>query len=346
VRAVLGDVIEASREALTLAELGRDALDRLQRGLGCSFGSLARCPADGAVDMVGGSDLGVMHEYHRSWFAIDPVNEAIERQGDSWIIPAGRLPEWKDMQRHPLYAEWAPTKHVSFLLHLRLSEARYLESGATNIFLGRSKEDGDFRERDVLAVAQVLPALLAAVARCERVAAMNTTVPFLESMLEEVEGRARLALRADGRLVWVSKAAQRILAGHLGEGRSLPASLVEAARSVTRGGAHPATLRFPAGGANVTAEVRRATATTGETFASIDLRSPIGDLPGELRKRFGLTGAEAEVLSDVAKGLSNAEIARQRFVSVTTVRTHVAHILSKMGVHSRLQACVLVRATL
>ena len=60
------------------------------------------------------------------------------------------------------------------------------------------------------------------------------------------------------------------------------------------------------------------------------LRPPLPDL----------TGRESEVLRGIARGLNNAEIARELYVGTETVKTYVGTLLAKLGVRDRTQAAI------
>lgn len=99
-----------------------------------------------------------------------------------------------------------------------------------------------------------------------------------------------------------------------------PAELIEAVRIVAAG----ESLLFPA-----------STRSVIERFAG---RSNDAVLPD-------LTDREEDVLRKLATGLSNGEIASNLFVSVETVKSHVASILMKLGVRDRTQAVIVAYET-
>jgi DNA-binding NarL/FixJ family response regulator len=80
--------------------------------------------------------------------------------------------------------------------------------------------------------------------------------------------------------------------------------------------------------------------SSGTRFAVADTAGPSGS-PGAAavagEPPDGLSPREAEVLTHIAAGLSNAEIAAALYVSEATVKTHINHIFSKTGLRDRAQ---------
>ena len=90
----------------------------------------------------------------------------------------------------------------------------------------------------------------------------------------------------------------------------------------------------------------RIVADGGSLFAPTVTRRLIGRFTAATQQKppptlATLTSRELEVLRLLARGLSNAEIAAELVVSEHTTKTHVAHILTKLGLRDRVQAVVL-----
>ncbi len=90
----------------------------------------------------------------------------------------------------------------------------------------------------------------------------------------------------------------------------------------------------------------RVVADGGSLFAPSVTRQLIEEFtrrpsPGPAPAMNTLTERETEVLEQIARGLSNAEIAAALYVTENTVKTHVARLLMKLGVRDRVQAVIL-----
>jgi DNA-binding NarL/FixJ family response regulator len=99
-----------------------------------------------------------------------------------------------------------------------------------------------------------------------------------------------------------------------------PPDLVTAVRCVSRG------------------EALLAPAVTRRLIEAYVARPPTKHPPAEVGL---LTFREREVLGLIARGCSNAEIARDLFLAESTVKTHVTRLLRKLGLRDRVQAVVL-----
>jgi len=113
---------------------------------------------------------------------------------------------------------------------------------------------------------------------------------------------------------------------------TLPADLLSAIRVVAAGDA----LLAPSITRKLIGEFARLPAATAETRGTDRSGGPDG--AGTLR---GLTEREVEVLALVARGMSNAEIADHLTISPATAKTHVGHLLAKLGARDRVQLVIL-----
>jgi DNA-binding CsgD family transcriptional regulator len=62
------------------------------------------------------------------------------------------------------------------------------------------------------------------------------------------------------------------------------------------------------------------------------------DVPRAAKRKIVLTPRETEVHELLAQGLTNDEIARLLYISVSTTKVHIKHIFEKLGVRSRAEA--------
>ena len=156
---------------------------------------------------------------------------------------------------------------------------------------------------------------------------------LLEALAERLGWEALLALDRSGRLLWISSRARALIGG------PLPPALPEAARRI--GGA-PRSFSLHLHDSALEVELWPAARGTVVLAAVARAGAPGASFP-ETARRFRLTPAEADVLALAARGLRNRQIASFLQVALPTVKTHLAHVFSKMGTQTRTQAALTAR---
>lgn len=348
----VSQAIAAAAEAATVEEMGREVLPALGNLFQTSKLLFYRSEPSRPFVAIAG-DTTCLPEYTASFAGQDPLQHYMQVENPDFFSGT-RCRAWRELRAMPGLTEFYARWDLTWLLHLRLSATGHMEPGFAGITLSRSAKQRDFDSADLKTAAAILPSLAAAMRRIGRLQERGSSDGIASAILERACGTAVVALSLQGKLLWVSQRAERLLDSILERG-GLPSALAELAfrfaKLLRRPGAESG--RIPPfyfawtdhSGRRHEIEAYLARTQTGEAFVALDFGGEMPPGVAEIAERCGLTRTETEILLDLARGRADAEIATGRFVSIPTVRTHVTRILQKCGVRSRLQAVALALGT-
>ncbi len=164
----------------------------------------------------------------------------------------------------------------------------------------------------------------------------------------DVSGRFLLAVDGQGKILWATPQAQKLLSDNLAaasdEEYELPASMLQWLEQVQKpksGPKSPTTASFPD---NEQLQLQYMGKLAPNEFLLRLAREPNSDLPAKFSSELGLTTREGEVLSWLAKGKTNRDIAQILGLSPRTVDKHLEQIYAKLGVENRTAAAALATA--
>ncbi|HKY63381.1 MAG TPA: LuxR C-terminal-related transcriptional regulator [bacterium] len=337
------DISRNAYEASTLNDLA-GILPLFDKLFDTSLSILYQCNDRGDPIGVGGASE-VHRIYLERYFVSDPMRDAIQRLNRK-ILQAARNPEWHVSLKLPLYLDHAKHHGIDDYALVKLTEAIPFNRGMVGLLLARSRKCAGFDEQDWILMARLLPPLEALVRRSARVEKLLAGHAAMEGMVD-LDPRPKIAFDVHGSLLWASDRAEKLIGLRLGARRQVPQALAQAANRLGALAGKEATsgvplplVTFPGAKAeSIRAELRLARTRSGEAFVLAELEIPdISPQLAEVAARYRLTATETQVLDLLAQGCSDQKIGRRLFVSLATVRTHVGRILSKLGVHSRVQA--------
>ena len=163
----------------------------------------------------------------------------------------------------------------------------------------------------------------------------------------DVSGRFLLAVSRQGKIMWATPQAQKLLSDNLGAGDELvlpPPMLhwLEQAQKGKAGSKTPAMASFPD---NEQLRLQYMGKLGPNEFLLRLAKDSGAGTPQEFSKDLGLTSREGEVLSWLSKGKTNRDIAQILGLSPRTVDKHLEQIYAKLGVENRTAAAAIAVKT-
>jgi DNA-binding NarL/FixJ family response regulator len=166
----------------------------------------------------------------------------------------------------------------------------------------------------------------------------------------DVSGRFLLAVNRQGRIMWATPQAQKLLSDKLAPGADdellLPEPMLQWLEQVQKGrtDANRTDAKTPAMASFLSSEQLRLQymGKLGPNEFLLRLAKDTStDLPAEFSRELGLTSREGEVLSWLSKGKTNRDIAQILGLSPRTVDKHLEQIYAKLGVENRTAAAAI-----
>jgi DNA-binding response OmpR family regulator len=161
----------------------------------------------------------------------------------------------------------------------------------------------------------------------------------------DVSGRFLFAVSRQGKIMWATPQAQKLLADHLpaatDDELELPPSMLqwlEQTQKSSTGSKAQATASFPD---NPQLQLQYMGKSGPNEFLLRLAKDSSSDLPAKFSSELGLTTREGEVLSWLSKGKTNRDIAQILGLSPRTVDKHLEQIYAKLGVENRTAAAAI-----
>ena len=293
-----------------LVELGRlieadyvtyTEVDHVQRR------SLVYLPRPGDED----DDTGELGDEEWDLMREHPICERWRRNGRFAALRMSDVIAPRDFRNHPVYTEFFAPWGIEHELKVRFGSSWHAR---TFMFGRKAGRDFTTRDRDVLEILTPHLRRLWHAARTQRLLA--SALEALESGAES-ETRGIVLLGPRGEVEFVSPPARRLLREFFPDGRRpLPVRVRAWLESQTT---EP-----------LVTETNRGTVVVRRTDDAL--------LIEERRSRPELTAREQEVLSWVARGKTNAEIAELLWLAPNTVRKHLENVYAKLEVSTRTAA--------
>jgi DNA-binding CsgD family transcriptional regulator len=325
-------IVCAATEALDLQELAVLAMPRLSQAFDAS---MSVCYEIVGGKMSGFTDSGSdAFDRYLDYADQDPLIQ-VKLRHNPCVAVTTELAGSTAIQRSAAYCDVLRPYDAEQHLVMRISERGYGEDGVTSVVLARSRRQIPWMRSDSDDLMRLRPAFAAFLRRWSRWRGARTEA-------------AQLHFDFGGRLTWLSPEAETLLgrgaARHLPE--SLPAAVRRLGGSTEVPSAVETELALVVDGHNFAVSLQR---IAERRLVVARLRAavrPLVSAVDEAAARHALSPAETDVLRELMRGGSNAEIARRLCISAHTVRTHLMHIFPKLGVHTRAAALARVSESL